>query len=353
MDLASVYGRIEERLEKIDFPALFRDFCRFPFAVYDETRAYMEGAYFDRPAEFMANTSVKYNGRDTAIWLLTEEPGDYDTLTSKIVHEMLHAFQNASGETRWADERGALVKYRNDPANVSARLEEAACMKACLTGDSPEAFRRLLSLRKARQERFAFEYDYEARIEQIEGTANYVELSVLAQLNPGLAEKRWEGLLEKLADPARYFPARAVTYMTGAAMIACLRRYTDMDTDGFTDTPFAEAALADAVPCPLPEADPGAEACLAEWRKGLRETAERTMAKGKPVLEGEYRMIAWNVYDGCWDGQYAVLTAFVGYIDGTQLPETDQELFAMMKVIQGNFVAEVDENLRITRLWEQ
>ena len=37
MDLASVYGRIEERLEKIDFPALFRDFCRFPFAVYDET----------------------------------------------------------------------------------------------------------------------------------------------------------------------------------------------------------------------------------------------------------------------------------------------------------------------------
>ena len=75
------------------------------------------------------------------------------------------------GEARWADERAALVKYRYDAVNLSARLEEAVCREKCLRGNDPETFFRLLALRKARMERFPYAFDYEARIEQIEGTA--------------------------------------------------------------------------------------------------------------------------------------------------------------------------------------
>ena len=353
MELEQAYREIESRLDRIDFPALFHGFSRFPFALYNDTQAYTAGGYIEKPGNFIGNTSVKADGADTAIWKLGEDPGDLDVLASKIVHEMLHAFQNASGEKRWADERAALVQYRYEEANFAGRLEEAKYIRKCLEQDAPEAFERLLSLRKARMERFPFVYDYEARIEQIEGTAHYVENAALAQLDPAKAEKARARMLDDLADPAKYFPARAVTYLSGAAFIACLRKYTDMDTDALTDTPFAEAAIAGAEPCELPETDPGAAKCLAEWRKAFRDVVDRTMEKGEIVLEGTHRMIGWNVYDGTWDGQYAVLTYFIGYIDGDEMPQTDAELFAKMKTLNGNFVAELDGDLRLGRVWKQ
>ena len=353
MDLSCAYHEIEERLDKIDFPALFRGFSRFPFALYDDAEACIGGEMTAKPAEFLGNTSVMYNGAHTAIWDLSQGAGDLDVLASKLVHEMLHAFQNDSGEKRWADERAALVKYRYEEANFAARLEEAACMRKCLAGDAPEAFDRLLGLRRARMESFPFAYDYEARIEQIEGTAQYVELAALAQLDPGKAGEAWERMLAALSDPARYFPVRVVTYLSGAAFIACLRKYTDMDTDVFTDTPFSVAAVGKAAPCALPEKDGRAAACLDDWRKKNREIVDRTLEKGDLELEGSYRMIAWNVYDGTWDGKYAVLTSFIGYIEGAELPKTDEELFAQMKIIHGDFVAEVDDELRLTRVWRQ
>ncbi len=353
MTLAEAYREIESRLEALDFAALFRGFHRFPFALYNAEQAYIDGAYIEKPAGFLGNTSVQYNGAHTAIWSLPEEPGDLDVLTAKLVHEMLHAFQNASGEARWADERAALVKYRCDEANVAARLEEAACMKQCLNADAPEAFARLLSLRKARSARFPFAYDYEARIEQIEGTANFVELAALAQLSPEKAEKRWDEALAQVAEPARYFPARAVTYLTGAAFLAGLRRYTTMDTDGFTDTPFAVAALAEAEPCELPEGHPAVAACLKDWHEKAREIISRAMENADLVLEGTYRLVMWNVYDGFREGSYAILSAFLGYIEGAELPATDQELFAQIKVLNGDFVAEIDDELILTRAWRR
>ena len=45
--------------------------------------------------------------------------------------------------------------------------------------------------------------------------------------------------------------------------------------------------------------------------------------------------------------------AFIGYIEGGALPESDEELFAQMKIINGNFVAEVDADLNLTRVWRQ
>ena len=353
MELTQAYQQIEERLDKIDFSALCRGFHRFPFALYNDTQACINGEIIEKPANFLGNTSIRHNGEHTAIWHLSEGTPDFDVLTSKVVHEMLHAYQNDSGEARWADERAALVKYRYEEANFAARLEEAACIKQCLSGENQESFERLLALRKARMERFPFVYDYEAKIEQIEGTAHFVEHEALAQLDAEKAEQGWEWMMEMLQDPAQYFPVRSVTYLSGAAFIACLRKYTELDTDSFTDTPFAVAALAQADPCAIPERDERAAAALSAWQKQKQEIVTKTIEKGEIVLEGRNRLVGWNVYDGTWDGKYAVLTVFLGYIEGTELPKTDEELFAQMKVIQGNFVAELDEELYLSRVWRQ
>ena len=353
MELSSAYREIEKRLLMIDFPSLYRGFTRFPFALYNETQAYIDGKTVNRPGEFIANTSVKYNGVDTAIWHLNEESYDFDVLTSKIVHEMLHAYQNASGEKRWADERTAMVKYHYEAANIATRLEEAVCMRKCMEEEDPVAFARLLSLRRARMERFPYEYDYEARIEQIEGAAHYVENAALAQLDPDKAAEEWERMFEDLVNPVKYLPVRAVTYESGAAFIACLRKYTDQDIDAFTDTPFAVAAVAQAIPCEIPQDDVRTAACIDEWRKGIRKIVAQALEKGDVVLEGPCRLIAWNIFDSVWDGQYAVITHFIAYIEGNGMPGTDEELFAHMKMLNGDFVVEVGEDLMMTRAWKR
>ncbi len=354
MDLKEAYEQIEERLDRIGFEALHRGFSRFPFAVYDGTRAYTREGYIPKPAEFIANTAVRYNGEYVAIWSLTENHYDEDVLASKLVHEMLHARQRAAGDTRWADERGAMVKYRCDERNLTARLREAELMRECLTADAPEAFARLLRLRKARMEAFPYEYDYEARIEQIEGTAHHVELNALRQLDAGKAEARWEQLFGQIADPEQYYPVRAVTYLTGAAMIACLKKYTELDTDRLCDTPFSVAALDGVQPCEMPETDPRVTQVLENARLRTQEKIDRALQKGAPVLEGDWRLMAWNVYDGTWDGKYAVLTYFLGYLGWDEpLPDTEEELFRQMKTLQGDFIAEVDGDFHLKRVWKQ
>ena len=352
MELAYAYGEIEKRLQKLDFSALFRGFSRLPFALYNDSQAFMDGRYIEKTGDFLGNTSICLNGAHTAIWQLSGEQQDFDVLASKIVHEMLHAFQHVMGDTRWADERAALVKYRYDPENVTARLLEAACMEACLGKNDPEAFGRLLSLRKARMERFPYAYDYEARIEQIEGTANFVELETLAQLDAEKAKARWARTLAELSDPARYFPVRSVTYLSGAAFLACLRAYTTLDTDCFTDAPFAVAALKDARPCALPSSDPKAEACMEKWREDARGIVNEAIKKGEIVLDGAYHLVAWNVYDAQWDGTYAIINSFLGCLEG-DMPTTDEELFARMKIIKGDFVAQVDESFQLSRVWRR
>ena len=353
MELERAYREIEKRLDRLDFEALHRGFVRFPFAIYNEDRAFMDGQYFDRPGDFVANTAVVYKGRHTAIWNLDENAPDFDVLTSKIVHEMLHAFQNAAGETRWADERAALMNYRYDALNFSARLAEAELMKKCFAADDREAFERLLQLRKARMERFGYEYDYEARLEQIEGTANYVEMAALEQLDAAKAREKRERMLEDMNDAAKYLPLRAMTYLSGAAFIACLKKYTDMKIDEFCDAPFAVAALENVKACQLPEIDGRMEECLMEWKNGTEKIIRKTLEKDEIVLEGQFRLWAWNIYDAAYDGKYAVMNNFIGYTYWDCAAQTDEELYAAMKFLQGNFVAEVDRDMRMKRVWRR
>ena len=352
MELSYAYAQVLSRLERLDFSALFRGFHRFPFALYNDTEAFFCGERIGRPEGFIANTSVMYKGEYIAIWNLMEDKYDFDVLASKLAHEMFHAFQNVKGEKRWANERAALVKYRYEEANFAAKMEEAACMRRCLSGFDREAFERLLALRKARMDRFPFAYDYEARIEQIEGTANYVELEALSQLDEGKGEKRKKEALDEISDPTRYFPVRAVTYMTGAAFLSCLRRYTDIDTESFTDTPFSVEALKNAKPCAMPEGDARVAACLEKWRERTREKVSRAIKKNEVVLDGTHCLAAWNVYDGYWDGRYALLTFFLGYTDGP-LPDTQEQAMSQIKFLNGDFVAELSSDLTLSHVWRQ
>ena len=61
----------------------------------------------------------------------------------------------------------------------------------------------------------------------------------MSQLSPEKGRAAWRKILDRIAEPKNYFPIQIISYETGAAILACLQKWGDMDWEGFSDQPFA------------------------------------------------------------------------------------------------------------------
>ena len=343
MDLSVAYQELKQRIDRVDFSRLWRGFQKTKFAVYNDTACYFDGAYVEKTGAFLANTSIQYNSEHIAIWYLPEAPSDWDQLSASIIHEMFHAYQNASGESRWPDERDALLHYQYTSENLSAKLQEAELIAALLKDDPSADFETLLRARKSRAQKHPYEYGYEARIEQIEGAANYVELRALEQLDPAKAQAKWDTALKSILDPANYLPIRIVSYAIGALFLACIKEQSDFDFESFADEPFSVKILEDILPDTTPtQTSPAIESILKEYQAETNAIIESALAKNECVLEGKYPLIGLNVYNARWNGRYATSTYFIAYQDGAE-----------MKTLYGDFIVEIDEDYNILTAYRQ
>lgn len=343
MNLASIYREVEKRIEQLDFSRLWRGFSPLKFALYTEDECFFDGQYIEKTGPFCANTSIEYNGEYIAIWNLMEEPSDLDALAASIVHEMFHAFQNISGERRFPDEREALFRYRYEAENLTAKLREAELLRAVLLEEDREAWEEFLRLRAKRRERFPYEYEYEARVEQIEGTANYVEVAALIQLDAEKGRLAWEKLLDRIARPEQYFPVRIVSYAIGAAVLSCLRKCPDMDWESFAGEPFScgmlDAARGEAESVPR---NARLEEALARYQAETHRIIEAAVRKDDCVLRGKFPLVSVNIYDARREGSRVTSHYFVMYRDGGET-----------KTLYGDFVAEVDAGYHVLAVWRQ
>lgn len=341
MKLHEVYGEIKERIDRIRFDALFRGFRPVGFALYNENECCLNGVYIEKTDAFCANTSIDFQGERIAIWNLSNGFSDLDELAASIVHEMFHAFQELSSESRWPNEMQALKEYRYDAENLSIKLREARLMREILESRDSAKFIELLALRKARSLRFPAAFDYESRVEQIEGTANSVELAALSALAPEKTEKRWKTLLSRIADPKEYCPIRQISYLTGAAIFACIRLCSDFDPQAFSDVPFSIGVLDGVTPfageCAI---DPDAAACVSNYAAETERIIADAMRKNEIVLSGRYPLGSLNIWNARRKGSYAVSDYFVAYIDNGD-----------WKTLNGDFVIELDEQDRILRVY--
>ena len=341
MELDTAYYEVKKRLDLIDFGALWEGFTPLRFALYNDKECFFDGRFIEKTDAFIANTAIEFNGEQTAIWNMTEQTDDMDRLASKLAHEMFHGFQNSSNESRWADERAALFLYRYSAENVSIKLREAALMRDIIASPSAEALSELLSLRRARAERFPYEYDYEARTEQTEGSANYVELKALSVLAPEKAAAEWERILEKIGDPAGYAPIRVISYYTGAAFLRCLSLCGRNDFYGFGSIPFSQAAIEGASPASsLPDVDPRAEESLRAFNGETERMINDALERNDLVLEGAYPLAMLNVYNARRLGAYVTSSYYISYFDGEK-----------PVVLYGDFVAETDEDFVLKRVY--
>lgn len=192
MDLKNWYDRVREQLDRLDFPVLWAGFAPCPFALYTHDTAVLNGEVMPRPAEFYGNTSVCRQGEHLAIWNMeADPPADAAGLAASLVHEMFHSFQFRCGEQGWPDDL-VLAATEPQPAFLALRAQE----HRALAGGAPLS--EVLALRQSRaalQPELLLE---EARMETIEGTAEYVGRLALARLSPAACEGAYARSAQRL-----------------------------------------------------------------------------------------------------------------------------------------------------------
>ena len=345
MNLERIYHELRDMIGKLDLESVWPGFRPLKFALYDDRRCFFDGRYVEKTDVFLANTSIVYKGEQIAIWMITEEP-DIPVLASKIVHEMFHGFQTLRSWDSWADEREALCRYGYHPENLCLRLRENELLLSLLDRDDGEVLGELLAHRKRRSEAFPYEFSYESRIEEIEGTANYVEWQILRQLDEDRAEELTGRMRRDIRKASYLFPIRISAYDTGALMIHALRR-ADLYSFEPETRPAVFGILRDIVPSD--GGFPGKDLRLREvteakdaWHSETAGIIRAALGKNEVVQEGPCTLLGLNVYNARFYRGYVTTTHFLMLRDG----EGD-------RLLRGDFVIRMRDEKTIDRVWRQ
>jgi hypothetical protein len=343
MDLATLYEQVKIRINTVNFEWLWKDFKPTSFALYNDNECFLNGHYIEKPSHFMANTSIKYEGEFIAIWNVTSIPNNLDQFAASIIHEMFHAFQNMNQETRYADENNALIRYSYHIENLSLKLQEAELFQSIIEGNNLPLWSKLVSIRAYRHEKFPYEYEYESSIEQIEGSAHYVELKALEQLDYDLAQKQWKLLFENVCNPKHYFPIRIISYSIGALVLRCINKASNIDPFSFSNQTFSMEIIQGQSLGEIDVViDPKVLYFLDEYQIETKTIINQTLKKNEIVLVGKYPLVSLNIYNARYIENYATSTYFVAYNDGTE-----------MKVVHGDFVVQLDNEQNIIKIYRQ
>ncbi len=339
MDLEMQYKQVNEAILSLDLGSIWPGFKPLKFALYDDEKCFFDGHYIEKTDVFCANTSIVYEGKQIAIWMVQEEL-DNSVLTSKIVHEMFHGYQNIMGWDCWPNELEALYHYQYDAENLSLKLRENELLLALSDRFDDLALKELLALRKLRSMKYPYEFSYESKVEEIEGTANYVEWQALKQLDEVRADAVIEKMRAVMTKPEYLFPIRISSYFTGALMIHALHS-AGVYRFETADRPMILSLIKDIEPSdglfPEKEAVLGNVTRAVEaFRQETGSIIRSVLEKDCVVLTGPLELTGLNVYDArCLRG-FVTSTYFVMYRDG----EED-------KMLQGDFVIKMQDSKTI------
>lgn len=342
MDLMKTYEQVQQRVNQINFKDLWQGFRNYEFALYDDITVILNGVSFPKTDEFLANTSILYQGRYIAIWYLNEDT-DIDILTSKIIHEMFHAYQNQMKDSRFANEFEALCTYQYSPLYLQLKHNENLLLADLVSDFSIDKLINFLTYRKIRQTDFSYQYNYENAIEAIEGSAQYVEMQVLRNLS----EKKYLDLLNRLIGRIRniknLIPIRIISYDIGALFLrVCFQNNLPLDLEiGYTSEIFYSKLIAET---PYKMFDIAIEPEVMNFYnddiKMLRSKIDNIIANCAEVIKGNFELLGFNVYSARYSDGYIYSEYFLMYKDKQQV------------TLYGNYLFKLENN-RVTEIYKE
>lgn len=343
MNLETLHNKVRETISSLNFNTIWPGFGPLKFALYDDEKCFFDGQYIEKTDVFCANTSIRFQGEQIAIWMVQQDP-DISVLTSKIVHEMFHGYQSIMAWDCWPNELEALYRYQYDTENLSLKLRENELLLDLLDGNNESALREFLKHRKLRSVRFPYEFSYESKVEEIEGTANYVEWQALKQLDEKKAKELAAGMRTLMTKPDYLFPIRISSYYTGALLINALRdagRYrfhtaprpviftamkdVDPSNGDFPGKADAIRRMTDAV-----------HTFHAETDAVIRSAVE----KNQVILNGPAELTGVNVFNARCHHGYITSTYFLMYREGEE-----------NRMLRGNFVIKMQDEKTIAAVY--
>lgn len=343
MDLKKIYKKIDEKINTIDFEKIWAGFKPLKFAIYNDDACYFNGKYIEKTAEFVANTAIEYNKEYIAIVKIEEESlDDYDRLTSLIIHEMFHAFQNSFKISRGVNEHNALIKYQYNTDNLSSKLYEGKLLREMLIKNSFENFEALKKSMSYRQKSFPFEFYYEANTQEVEGTALFVELSVLEQLDKDKGRQAWEKLANRICDCKNYFPIRIISYDFGAAIIACYKKSGNREYEDFSNTNFFERLLDKVYGELKAEKSLEVEKEIEAFHFETKKIIDKALEKNDLIFEGEKPIYTANIWNARYLNGYVISNYFIALKNKEKIDS-----------YYGDFVAKVDEDFNVYKIYRQ
>ena len=337
-NLEGLYKVVKSYLDKVDFSLLWKGFKPLRFALYNNDTVYFDGEYVKKTSEFIANTAIEYNGEMIGIWNVMEDI-DPIVLASKMIHEMFHGFQRINNETRFPDELDALYKYQYCDENLSIKLEENKLLVKLLDNYNAKDFNRFLGLRKYRAEKFEYEYKYESLIEQIEGSANNVELNALKQLSNDLYLKKLDSLKNSIVQKCNFLPIRVLCYDIGAILLKVLKKNNITFNDGFSKDSFSMELIQDTMPI-KDDVRLSFKDDIKKYFDKAEMIINNAISNNDVVVEGNYNILGVNVYNAIFYKGYIISIYFLMY-GNQEAPNIEY----------GNFVIETKSDKVLTKVY--
>ena len=225
MDIADMHALIQKRISMLDFTSILPDFHAYPFALYNQEHICLDGQIISPNETFRGNTAIEYDGRHVAIWNFGDDPiADPDLLTSQLVHEMFHCHQHALGETRYPDDL-AMLNNHDDLSYYQMKHHEHILLADACEHLNASAFLAFAAQREARRSAFPAATEEDFKAETIEGTAEFVGLMALRQLDVEKFAIQLDELLSQLRQESLLiFDARRMCYFSGAVLALTMVR---------------------------------------------------------------------------------------------------------------------------------
>lgn len=219
--LLHAWQEIKQRLDRLDFNAIWPGFQPCGFALYNGEQACLNGRLIPRDERFFGNTAIQQDGAYTAIWMLENAQLDFDALAASLVHEMFHAHQMQNKEQRFPDDLEMLLIPHLAEA-YALKQAEVGILAAAMGEPGEEAAKALAqvkALREKRRELWGGRILQEFQAETIEGLAVFTEMRALDILDSNKQAIQLEQMKKRLTDSAALlFDTRRCAYFTGCLL---------------------------------------------------------------------------------------------------------------------------------------
>ena len=339
-DLKVLYEQVKDLMMAVKVDEIWSGFVPGKFALYEEGLCYFDGEYMEKPEYFCANTALKYDGEYIDIWDVTKEL-PLSILTAKILHELFHAFQMENWIECWSNEMEALFQYEYSEENLSLKAQENQLLIALQKEFKEETWREVLALRSYREKKFPYEFRYESCVEEIEGTATYVEWAVLKQLDVELEEIERQHGMKMLQNPKNYFPVRFSNYYSGALMVAAWEKAgggLEGQQHGIFFGEKVERAMKKSLRL---RKDSGIAKEIQKYQQETKEIIDSALSLDEALLSEPAKLRSVNVFDARRQGKYVISRFFLMY----RIEEED-------KVIRESVVIKMKDRENIEKVYK-